>query len=519
MLERTGCMHRLIAGFAKLWCRAMAFSLIVLPMIVGHVHAAPKPGELVIVTPAESPDLDPGNFDYRFTGQIIRHNVIETLANFNLKANKLVPRLALSWDQIDSRTLRVKLRRGVKFHDGSDFNADAVIYSMQRLFNNKISSLVRSKYFNQIKVETTKIDGHTVEFKTSEPDPLMPSRLAQVPMVSPKTPMNELIRNPAGTGPYRLAKWDAGVQIVLEQFKDYWGKKPQVTKATFVWRPEGSIRANMIAVGEADLAFSIPRQLATNKNTDVAYPNFDTLYYIIGAWKPPLDDIRVRKAMNLAVDRQALLGTVLPKEAVLATALVAPGISGHNPNLKPHPYDPVQARKLLAEARAAGVKVDTEIQIIGINSNFPSSNEVQEVVANMLQAVGLKVKVKFVESGLFRKYRDKPRIDDRPVLLQAQHDNDTGDAGVSLARHLCQSVRNPICDPKLDAMISKGLAAEGKAREKIWQDVIRYMHEEVQVDLLLVHQVAFARIGERIKYDVTGRSESNFFIEDVLFRK
>ena len=502
------------------WSRLLLASLAMFGILAaGPALSAPEPGTITIVSPGEPPDLDPGNFDFRLTGRVIRQNVNETLMILNLEDSSLTPRLATEWKEIDPQTWQFTLRKGVKFHDGEDFDAAAFKYSIDRLYNRNIASVIRSKFFEHLTLEVEAIDDHTVIVRADKPEPLMFTRMAQVPMVSPNTPMDKLVREPVGTGPYKFVKWDAGVQIVLERFDGYWGEKPPVQKAVYIWRGESSVRAHMVEIGEADFCSSIDPQLATNPKTDVAYLNFETLYGIIGAFGgAPLDDQRVRLALQYAIDREAIRGSILPKEAIPAVAVVVPGVFGHNPNLKPYPYDPEKARSLLEEAKKDGVPVEKEIKVIQIADNYAYANEVIEAVTSMLQAAGFNVKMMLVESGQYRKYRDKPRIDAGPVILLAQHDNDKGDAGFSvLNRYHSESPRNPIADPKIDELIDKGMIATGEERRQIFQELFRYLHEEVNVDLLLFHQVAYARINPRINYDVQGKNDSNFYLEQVTF--
>ena len=159
--------------------------------------------------------------------------------------------------------------------------------------------------------------------------------------------------------------------------------------------------------------------------------------------------------------------------------------------------------------------VDAEIQLMGIEGHFPRSDEVLEAVSLMLGDAGFNTSVRIVETALYRQYRDKPRIDEGPVILQANHDNTTGDAAATLGRHLCSSNRNPICDEELDRMINEAMAAEGEAREALFREAARYMHEEVMVDLLMTHRVGFARLSPELEFDVEGRNAGNFFVEEM----
>src|SRR3546814_6596482 len=142
----------------------------------------------------------------------------------------------------------------------------------------------------------------------------------------------------------------------------------------------------MVATGEADIAPSIAVQDATDPGTDFSYPNAETTRIRIGTTQAPLNDVRVRKALNLAVDRQAFIGSILSKEVVPASQLVVPTTSGYNADLKPWEYDLDKAKALIEEARADGVPVDQEIRLIGRLNLFPNVTEVLEALTQMWSA-------------------------------------------------------------------------------------------------------------------------------------
>jgi peptide/nickel transport system substrate-binding protein len=495
----------------------VAATALSLSLMTAPAQAQPAEGEIVVVQPTEPPNIDPGNHAYSYTGPIIYQNVIETLNQLDLKTGEMSPRLATSWEQSGDTTYRYTLREGVTFHDGTPFNADAVVYSVDRLFNTGVEAMARNKYWDHMSVSAEKIDDYTVELIGTQPEPLFFSRMSQVPIVAPSTPMNELTREPIGTGPYRMTAWDPGVQIVLEVYEDYWGEQPEVKKATYVFRGEGSVRANMVEVGEADFTFTIPEEMATT-DLDKPYLNYETVYFIVGAWTPPLDDVRVRRAVDHAIDRDAIIGTIMPAATIPATALVVPGTAGHDASLEQTTYDPALSRQLLEEARADGVDVDTEIKVMYINNQFPGSNEILEAATLMLADAGFNVQMELVETGIYREQRDEPRTEGPPVILLSRHDNDKGDAGFSYPRHLCASNREPVCSEALDAAILAALETpEGPERDAKWHEVQRMMKEEIVGDVYLGHQVAFARVGPRINYDFEGKGTSYFLLEEVTF--
>ena len=200
----------------------------------------------------------------------------------------------------------------------------------------------RNQFFGDNLLTATVVDELTVDLSVETPDPILLTRIAQIMMTSTETPMDQLVREPVGTGPYVFEDWSPGQEIVLTRNEAYWGEAPQIAQVTYVWRSEPTVAAQMVEVGEADITMSIPEELATT-DMDVAYPNFVTLYLIPSAWEAPLDDIRVRRAVNHAIDREALLGTLLPQEERLAVALFPPQTAGYPEDLEPYAYDPDRA--------------------------------------------------------------------------------------------------------------------------------------------------------------------------------
>ena len=169
-----------------------------------------------------------------------------------------------------------------------------------------------------MKLTPTVVDDQTLDIAADPAQPILPLLMSTLTIVPEETPM-EFTREPVGTGPYKLTAYDVGQSITLDRRDDYWGDAPAVTKATYVFRSDDAVaRRHGRRTGEADLAPSITAVDATNPKTDFAYPNSETTYLRVDSAIPPLNDIRVRKALNLAIDREAFLGTLIPAEAMIA---------------------------------------------------------------------------------------------------------------------------------------------------------------------------------------------------------
>ena len=501
----------------------LVFVAIFLTLCIGHVrpaHSASEPGTVTIVLETEPPNLDPGDTEQKGTGQVLMKNVVEPLVEVNPNDGKILPRLATSWKQIDRNTWQFFLRKGVKFHDGKDFNAEAVIFSIKRIYNKKIDSKSRSKYFSHFQMESKALNSHTVEIKTDKFEPLMLSLMGVLPICSPDTSFDVWTRQPVGTGPYKLVKWDVGTQILLERFGGYWGKKPPVQKAIYLWRSEPSVRATMVLIGEADLVLNIAKQDANRPDMDSSYLNSDTLGLRMATWEPPFNDRRVRMALNYAVDRDAIRGSILSKDVIPATQLVVPNIFGHNPNLKVGPYDLKMAKKLLDEARKDGVPVDKEILLLGRAGYFPGSDELMEAVMAMFKDVGLNVKLKTIESSVMRTYRYKPFPKNAgPYIVELMHDNNAGDAVFTcFFNYHCQGNTSFMCDKTVDDLIDRAQVATGEERRKLWQSAFKRVHEEVVPEIMLFHMVAHARVGKRINFKPLFTSILELPLEQISFK-
>jgi peptide/nickel transport system substrate-binding protein len=486
----------------------------------GPAKAASDARSVTIVLEAEPEDLDPSTTVMRNVGLVLLKNIVEPLTEISPDDSSVSPRLATSWKRIDANTWQFALRKGVKFHDGKDFNAEVVVFNIKRLYDKGLASKTRAKFFGHLKMESRAIDPFTVEIKTDNAEPLMPTLMGTLAMCSPSTPMDKLTRNPVGTGAYKFVKWDAGTQIVTERFDEYWGKKPPVEKATYVWRKESSVRAAMVAIGEADLVAAIARQDANRPDLDKSYLNSETSYLRIGAWEAPFSDRRVRLALNLATDRNAIRGTILSKDVIPACQMIVPSIFGYNPDLKVWPYDPKKAKQLLDEARKDGVPVDKEILLVASMAGYPGASEVVEALMTMYRDVGLNVKLKFVETAVLRRYQDKPYPTDAgPYLLSKSHDNNQGDAVFTVyGKYHCNGVQSPICDKKVDELIEKAQTALGDERKNLWRQAFKRIHEEDIPDVMLFHMVGYCRVGKRINFKPSLATNGELELADITFK-
>lgn len=494
----------------------LSSALALLPM----VPAVAQEAKDVTIVLSEDIDLvEPCMATRSNIGRIIMENVSETLTQYDVKNGAgVIPRLAESWEDRGNGTWRFTLRKGVKFSDGSAFDAADVKASYERATSAQLTCET-PRYFGDTKLSFDVVDDSTIDITADPAQPILPLLMSLVTIVPSETPV-EFVREPIGTGPYQLASWTPGQSVVLERRADYWGTAPVVEKATYVFRSDPAVAAAMVEQGEADLAPSISAVDATNPDTDVSYLNSETLYLRLDSAIAPISDIRVRQALNMAIDRDAFIGTLLPEGAVSAVAMVPPTTLGWNPDVQQYPFDPEKAKELLAEAKADGVPVDTTLYLIGRSNLFPGVVEVVEAIQQMLQEVGFTVEVQMVEVAQQEELYSKPFKEGRPPqMLAVQHDNSRGDPVFSMFfKYASDGRQSGIADPKVDEMIANASAATGDARTKDWQELFAYLHDEVVPDVLLFHMVSFARVGDRIDFTPTIATNSQLELADITFK-
>jgi len=488
-----------LAGAAWLWA----------PMALAQADATIR-----IVLPEQVSNLEPCNSSNSHVGRVVNRNITEGLTWMQPADSSVQPSLATAWDQVAPNRWRFTLREGVTFHDGAPFNAEAAAHAINRFQNRDVTCSTRSK-LNNLVIRASAVDDHMLEVETDAPNPILPTLMSMVMIVSPNTPFGANTNDAVGTGPYVLDEFNTE-RVVLSRFDGYWGPPPAIAGATYVWRSESALRAAMVTTGEADLAPVIAVQDATDPKTDKAYLNSETTRFRIDLAMPPLDDIRVRKALNLAIEWDGL-GTLFGPDALRASQMVVPGIVGHNADLTPWTYDPDQARALLAEARADGVPVDTELNIIVRSGNYPNSQEATEAMMAMWNEVGFKTRITVLDAAGWVEYLNKPYPENRgSSLLMQQHDNSIGDAVFTapLSYH-SDGQYSTVADPALDDLIERAVAASGDERADLFEEVFRYAQQEVVADVIQFHMVGYTRVGPRLDWTPSIVTNSQIALSEI----
>ncbi len=479
--------------------------------------AGAQDGTVTVVLPDEPATLEACQSADNSVGRVALGNLVEAFTVRDTETGELKPQLATSWSRIDDLTWRFKLREGVTFHDGSPLNAAAAKLAIDRTMNTDLTCEIRTKFFGDRSLEVKVVDDGTVDIITQIPDPILPLLMSTHSIYAIESVSEPFKREAVGTGPYVLADWPAGQQILLERNANYWGDQPAVETGIFQWRSESSVRTAMVKQGEADLASIIAPQDVTDE-LGVSYPNSETTRLNLDLLLPPMDDIRVRAAINYAIDRDALKVTVGP-DVVRATHMFVPQISGYNPNIELWPYNPERAVELLDLAKADGVPVDTEIEFIGRIGHFPGVFEMQQAITEMLNEVGLNVRLQMVEAAQKNRMQVRPFAEGRPPqIFVDQHDNNKGDAVFTAAgKWRSDASSSKTQDAYLDYLIDYASQQDvGPGRVEAWHRVMERV-EALIPNAMLYHMVGYAAVGPRINYQPNLETNNAVMLANITF--
>ena len=452
-------------------------------------------------------------------GRVILQNISETLTEL-IPGSGLQPRLATSWEDMGGGTWRFHLREGVAFSDGTALDAGDVAYSIERNLSDNFVCEIGAKYFGGMEITTNVVDDNTIDITTDPVQPILPLLVSTLTVLPSETDHEAFVDVPVGTGPYIFDEYARGEHIRLVANPNYWGEQPTVKTGTYVFRSDSAVRAAMVATGEADIAPNIALQDANDASMDYSYPNSETVYMRLDHSKVPLNDVRVRKAMNYAIDKDAFVGTILADGTIVATGMTPPSTIGYNHDLKPYPYDPAKAKALLAEAAADGIDVNAAITLIGRTNNFANVTETMEALLAMWQDVGFNIELQMMEVAEWNQHYTKPYPEDRGAeIVEAMHDNANGDPVFSMYfKYASEGAQSGVADAKLDEMIAAATVATGAEREALWKDTFAYVHDDLAVDVFLWHMVGFSRVNPRLDFTPSIKTNSELQLSQIEFK-
>lgn len=354
--------------------------------------------EIVIAVNENFISMDPHN-----TGDTNSNSVqsamLEGLLGFD-KDGKIIPVLAEEYSvSEDALEFTFKLNQGIKFHDGEDFNAEAVKVNIERIMTDE-SLRLNSRGFNLI----TSIDilgDYEIKITIEKPYGAMLTRFGSAKMISPKLikeNSGDIPKSPVGTGPFKFVEWVQGDHLTIERFDDYWKKGERVKKITYKPVPENGSRVAMLKTGEASVIYPLPAQnlkeLEANKDVVVSkIPSTIARYVSINTMKEPYNDVRVRQALNYAVDKDAFINVVnsgfgLPLDSIIPSKTI------YYAKQDVYEQNIEKAKDLLKEA---GFENGFKAEIWG-NTNSDTMKGMQ-FIQQQLKEIGVTVEIKSMEEG------------------------------------------------------------------------------------------------------------------------
>lgn len=498
--------------------RLLAFAALLTLVPMAPVMAQ----QLKIGLSAEPTSIDP-HFHNVGPNNFMRRHIFEGLVSTDENQN-IIPALAESWKATSDTTWEFKLRKGVKFTDGSDFTATDFIYTICRIpkvENSPSSFTVFTRDIEAIEAP----DAATLVIKTVAPAPLLPNNFSAIGIVSAKIfggegvkfnkagcenlgtpPKSTDFNDPAraiGTGPYKLTEYTRGAQIVLTRNDSWWGPKPTWEK--IVWRPitSNGPRVAALLAGDVDLIENpqiedLGRIKGAGFNTAQALSNRIIYIHldqftgdpawktptIRGADKNPLLDKKVREALSKAINRPAIVERIMGGVAQAAGELLPVPLFGASKEMKPTAYDPEGAKKLLA---AAGYPNGFEITLGTPNDRYINDAKIAEAVAQMWTRIGVKTSVDAMTASTFFTRRNKNEFS----AYLAGWGADSGEMSNSLTALVLtpnaqtgrgHTNKGRYSNPAVDELVIKAQSTiDDKAREALLQQASKIAMEDVAV--------------------------------------
>ncbi|MSP11690.1 MAG: ABC transporter substrate-binding protein [Chloroflexi bacterium] len=414
-----------------------------------------KPATFVFCAQGDVVKLDPADIDDGISAATTEQ-IFETLVEFDGATTNVHPALAEKWTtSADGKEWTFSLRKGVKFHDGTPFNADAVLANYNKQwdpanpYHTKDYASLNWEYWNEVigwgfkggkdavMKDIQKVDDNTVKFVLSSPDAafLLNMALFSNGIVSPAAMdkyKTDIFKNPVGTGPFKFVEWVKDDHVTLEKYPDWWGASATPVKIDKVIRraiKDNSARFLALKAGDCDgmegANVDDAKAAKSDQNLQVILrPSLNIGYVNFNQKVKPLDNVKVRQAIGYAINRQAIIDAHFGGIGVLASQLIPQSLLGYNPDVKPLPYDPEKAKSLLKEAGAEKATIDLWYMPVS-RPYYPNPKAIAESMAADLAKVGITANLKTEDWG---QYKTDER-DGKFAMSMLGWTGDNGDTG------------------------------------------------------------------------------------------
>jgi dipeptide transport system substrate-binding protein len=482
-----------------------------------------------------NPQINTTGTSFDASGPIYDH-----LVEFTKGSTKTEPGLAESWDISDDGTVYTfHLRKGVKWHSNEaftptrDFNADDVLFTFNRMWKDdhpyhKISG-GQYDYFGDMGFPTLlksidKVDDHTVKFTLNKPEAPFLADLAMEfssilsaeygdAMLKAGTP-EQVDQVPIGTGSFQFVQYQADALIRYKAFEGAWSGKEKLDNLVFAITPDAAVRYAKLKAGECHVMpypnpADVPAMQKDPALNVLTQPGLNTGYLAFNVTKKPFDDVRVRQAVNMAVNKKAILDAVYQGAGQAAKNPIPPTIWSYNDSVPEYKYDPEAAKKLLADAGYPN-GFETDLWAMPVQRPYnPNAQRIAELMQSDLEKLGIKAKIVSYEWGEYRKRAQEGEHQ----MAQLGWTGDNGDPDNFLNNLLgCDGARqggsniSKWCDKDFEALIQKAKSISDQAeRTKLYEQAQVIFHDQAPW-LPIAHSVVF----EPTRKEVTGYKVSPF---------
>jgi peptide/nickel transport system substrate-binding protein len=472
--------------------------------------AAEQGASITIALGSEPTSLDPHLVDDGGE-RAINDNIYETLLA-RTPEGELIPSLATDLPtQVDDTTWEFTLRDDVTFHDGTPFNADAVVATIERMIGLIEAGETDNDGFYSTITGAEAVDPQTVRITTEGPDGVLPARMYWLKIVTPADAAKEDLSDaPNGTGPYTFGSRETGVSIVLNANPEYWGDAPSVATVTYEFVSEGGTRLAGLKSGEYDLITNLPPQDVEQAPKAANIQGQENPTIILDVDEGITADENVRRALNLAIDKEAIAAQVYGGYAqVVNSQLLAPSILGHNPELEPFPYDPDEAKRLIEEAGVAG----ESITLVGESSGrWLRDRELVEAIAGFWTEAGLDVDLQTPEFGAYLDILfDR---ENRQDAIFVSSSNDILDPSRQLNTYYSmEGVGSSNTNQELADLVAQGQSTlDPEERDPIYQEAVKIAADGAYFAFLVSNEDLYG-LSERLQW--TPRVDSKLLVKDM----
>jgi len=510
-----------MSGHIRAGCRFVRLRQVLLGLAVlsfGGTPVAAQTLNMGVGAPVSS--LDPHYHLLRSNGEVAQM-LFDSLLTTDARA-QVQPGLAESWRPLDGEGWEFTLREGVRFHDGTPFTADDIAFTLERIPQVTGPGASYTTHIRPVRrVEV--VDARTVRFYTDAPAPLLPVYLSQVAMLSRRIHADAAASDfnsgkvAIGTGPFRLSSYTPGDRIDLVRNDTYWGERPHWAKVTYRMITNDAARTAALMAGDVDFIDQIPTSDIERLRRDprfrvVGTTSLRTMYITLDSTRAvpvpqlashtggalernPLSDIRVRRALSLAIDRKMLVERVMQGAALATGQFMPPDTFSHIPDLPVPDADPEAARRLLAEA---GYPQGFQITLAGSNDRYMNDARVVQAVGQMWTRIGVRTTV---QAQPYAAFIGRATRREFPAALLSWG-NSTGDVSVLLGsvlrtpnRERGHGAANRVkySNPEMDRLLGAAeVEMDDARRESLLQQASRIIIDDVALVPLYLQNALWA---------------------------